>query len=107
MEDRKDNLVRFLKHAGRCFSFNDVEQITHTWLSYKGVKEKTSGQSAGLACMHKAPALSPTPYTIRCALVHSCHLSTQTAEAGGAQGHPQAHSMLKASLSVTRPVLQR
>lgn len=48
MEDRKDDLVRFLKHAGRCFSFNDVEQITHTWLSYKGVKEKTSWQSAGL-----------------------------------------------------------
>lgn len=73
----------------------------------KGLKKRPVGRVLALPCMQEAPALPPTPYTIRCALVHSCHLSTQTVEARGAQGHPQAHSMLKASLSVMRPVLQR
>lgn len=73
----------------------------------KMLKKRPVGRVRALPCMHEAPALPPAPYTIRCALVRSCHLSTHTMEAGKAQGHPRPHSMLKASLSVMRPLHKR
>lgn len=73
----------------------------------KMLKRRPGGGVRASPCTHEAPALPPAPYTIRCALVHSCHLSTQTVGAGKAQGHPRPHSMLKASLSVTRPLHKR
>lgn len=55
MKDRKDNLLRFLKHAG-VLVLNAVEQITCMCLSYQDVKEKTSWQSAGLALHAQSPS---------------------------------------------------
>lgn len=47
MEGRKENLLRLFKHAG-VLALNAIEKDTHKWLTYKGSKEKTSWQSAGL-----------------------------------------------------------